>query len=160
MTRRESRDLRDRFWERFALEELTRAEWEALCDGCGLCCLIRIIDEDDPEERVRPTRLACRLYDCEAMACGDYANRKARVPECLVMTPELARTANWLPQTCAYRRRAAGRSLPAWHHLITGDEEAVHAAGVSLRGRLKSESAVAQEDWPDHIAPELEENGR
>ena len=37
--------LRDRFWERVPLKNLTPREWEAVCDGCGKCCLVKL---DDP----------------------------------------------------------------------------------------------------------------
>lgn len=128
--------LRERFWER-DIAELNRAEWEALCDGCGQCCLHKCEDEDTGA--IYPTNVACKLLDIPSGRCSDYANRKRFVPDCVRLTPRLARTLEWLPDTCAYRLRAAGEDLPEWHYLISGDREAVHRAGVSVRGRAISE---------------------
>jgi uncharacterized cysteine cluster protein YcgN (CxxCxxCC family) len=33
------------FWRK-PLEDLTKTEWESLCDGCGRCCLIRFEMDD------------------------------------------------------------------------------------------------------------------
>ena len=103
--------LRDRFWER-PLADLNRAEWEALCDGCGRCCLHKLEDADTGE--IEETNVACRLLDCSTARCSDYPNRKAFVPDCLQLTPSLAGKLPWLPETCAYRRRAEGEPLPRW----------------------------------------------
>lgn len=137
--------LRPGFWT-LPLGSLSRAEWEALCDGCGQCCLHKAEDEDTGA--VYPTNVACRLLDISSARCSDYANRKAKVPDCLRLTPRLAATLEWLPDTCAYRLRAEGRPLPDWHHLISGDPEAVHAAGASVRGRA----------IPEHLAGPLEQH--
>ncbi|WP_111656315.1 YcgN family cysteine cluster protein [Isoalcanivorax indicus] len=140
--------MRERFWERFPLEALTADEWEALCDGCGRCCLVRLEDEDTGE--VHATRLACRLLDTDTCRCTDYAQRLARVPGCVQVTPEVAGW-DWLPRTCAYRRLARGEALAAWHPLISGDPGSVQRAGVSMRGRVISETGVDEEDYQDHI---------
>ena len=128
--------LRDRFWER-ALAELNNQEWEALCDGCGRCCLHKVEYEDTGE--IEETNVACTLLDCQTARCKDYKNRKACVPDCLRQTLKLVDRVPWLPDTCAYRRRAEDRPLPRWHYLISGDREAVIAAGVSVAGRVISE---------------------
>ena len=144
--------MRDRFWE-LPLEQLDRKEWEALCDGCGKCCLNKIEDEDTGE--VALTRVACRLLDGAPCLCTKYATRHKYVPECIVLTPEkIAETMYWLPATCAYRLRAEGRPLHDWHHLISGDREAVHRAGVSMAGRTVPETQVDDDDWEDHIIEE------
>ena len=122
------------FWKQKSLEEMTAAEWESLCDGCGRCCLVKLEDEDSGE--IAYTDVGCTLLDGEACRCGDYPRRSERVPDCVRLTPEAVRTLRWLPPTCAYRLVAEGRDLPAWHPLVTGDPDSVHAAGVSVRGRV------------------------
>lgn len=128
--------LRERFWER-PLAQLSRPEWEALCDGCGRCCLHKMEDEDTG--RIEETNVACRLLDCASATCRDYPNRKSFVPDCLRLTLKIVDSVPWLPSTCAYRRRAEGRPLPEWHYLLSGDREAVVRAGVSVAGRVVSE---------------------
>ena len=129
-------ELRERFWE-LPLEALDRAEWEALCDGCGRCCLHKLEDEDTGE--VIETNVACRLLDHGTARCTDYKHRKAFVPDCLRLTPKLVSQVAWLPETCAYRRRADGRPLPDWHYLLTGSREAMVAAGACVAGRVVAE---------------------
>jgi len=128
--------LRDRFWE-LPLEVLDRAEWEALCDGCGKCCLHKA--EDEETGAFYHSNVACRLLDIETGRCRDYARRKKLVPDCLRLTPRLAASVEWLPETCAYRLRADAQPLPAWHYLVCGDREAVHREGHSVRGKAISE---------------------
>lgn len=129
--------LRERFWE-LPLEQLDRAEWEALCDGCGQCCTHKLEDEDTGA--IAHTNVACRLLDTTTARCRDYRNRKAFVPDCLRLTPKLVNEVAWLPKTCAYKLRARGRPLPEWHYLISGDPESVVRAGVSISGRVVSET--------------------
>ena len=150
--------LRYRFWE-LPLADLNRAEWEALCDGCGRCCLHKLEDADTGE--VVDTNVACRLLDTRSGRCKDYRNRKAFVPDCLRLTLKLVKEIRWLPDSCAYRRRADGRPLPGWHYLLSGDRNAVRAAGVSVIGRAISETearpiehhivewAEAGDEWPE-----------
>lgn len=122
------------FWKVKTLEEMSEHEWESLCDGCGKCCLSKLEDEDTGD--IYLTTVACRLFDCASGGCGDYANRLARVTDCIGLTPEKVRTIKWLPKTCAYRLIAEGRDLYWWHRLVSGDRETVHAAGMSVRGRV------------------------
>jgi uncharacterized cysteine cluster protein YcgN (CxxCxxCC family) len=129
--------MRERFWE-LPLEELSREEWEALCDGCGRCCLHKLEDADTGE--YYHTNVACKLLDRETARCKDYRHRKAFVPDCLRLTLKLVNEVAWLPETCAYRRRAEGRDLPRWHYLRSGDRDAVVTAGISVRGRVISET--------------------
>jgi len=129
-------ELRDKFWE-LPLEALNRAEWEALCDGCGRCCLHKLEDEDTGE--VIETNVACRLLDHGTARCTDYKHRKAFVPDCLRLTPKLVAQVRWLPETCAYKRRAEDRPLPSWHYLLTGSQDAMIRAGVSVIGRVIAE---------------------
>ena len=129
--------LRERFWER-PLSDLSREEWEALCDGCGRCCLHKVEYEDTGE--IEETNVACSLLDCQTARCKDYRHRKAFVPDCLRLTLKLVDRVPWLPDSCAYRRRAENRPLPRWHYLISGEREAVIRAGVSVAGRVISEN--------------------
>ncbi len=132
------------FWETKSLKEMTPREWESLCDGCGLCCLIRFEDEDTGE--IIPTRVHCRLFDSESCACSNYADRKRHVPDCIKLTPQNVDTLKWMPLSCAYRRVNEGRGLADWHPLISGDPESVHRAGVSIRGETVSEESLADPD--------------
>ena len=143
-------ELRDRFWE-LPIEALNRAEWEALCDGCGRCCLHKLEDEDTGE--VIETNVACRLLDHATARCTDYKHRKAFVPDCLRLTPRLVAEVSWLPETCAYRRRADGQPLPPWHYLLTGSRESMVRAGVCVAGRVIGEDDAGPlehhiVDWP------------
>lgn len=138
-----------RFWEHKSLLEMTRTEWESLCDGCGKCCLLKLEDEDSGE--CHTTRLACRHLDRRNCRCDCYRERSERVPECVTLTPYEIERLQWMPQTCAYRLLAEGKSLPAWHPLISGDPDSVHRAGVSVRGRCLSEDHVHPDEWQQHI---------
>lgn len=140
--------MRERFWERFSLAELNSAEWEALCDGCGRCCLVKLEDEDTGE--LHYTRLACRMLDTETCRCLDYTARQQHVPDCVQMTPEVAGW-DWLPLTCAYRLRARGEPLASWHPLVSGDPDTVVQAGISMRGKAFSETLVDEDEYEDHI---------
>lgn len=145
--------LRPRYWETTPLKRMSRAEWEALCDGCGKCCLNKLEDAETGE--VALTRIACRLFDDSTCRCTQYDIRHRFVPECITLTPEsLPRNLYWMPETCAYKLLWQGRPLPDWHPLISGTPESVHAAGVSVRDATLPEFEVAEEDWEDHLIEE------
>ena len=144
------------FWDDKTLEELTETEWEALCDGCGRCCLMKLEDEDTGD--IYTSDVRCRLLDGESARCTDYADRLRLVPDCIKLTPENVRTISWIPPSCAYRRIAEGRGLAWWHPLVSGDPQTVVDAGVSVSGRTVGEDEVAPGEWERHLAdwPEWE----
>lgn len=137
--------MRGHFWEEKPLEALDRAEWEALCDGCGRCCVHKLEDEETGE--LFPTNVACKLLDRHSGRCSDYRHRRAHVPDCVRLTPRKVLELDWLPDSCAYKLRAEGKPLYDWHPLVSGDPESVHKAGMSVRGWTVSEvEAGALED--------------
>ncbi len=145
--------LAPRFWERKPLQKMNPREWEALCDGCGKCCLNKLEDEDTGE--VALTCVACRLLDDESCRCTQYDIRHQFVPECIVMRPDnIDSHAYWLPQTCAYRLLWEGKPLYDWHPLLSGTPDSVHAAGISVQGRTVSEFETPLEEWEDYIIEE------
>jgi len=132
------------------MNKLRPAEWEALCDGCGKCCLNKLEDEDTGE--VAFTRVACRLLDCDSCRCGQYEIRHQFVPECVRLTPHnISEIAYWMPASCAYRLIYEGKPLYEWHPLVSGRPETVHEAGVSVRGWTVSEFEVPVEEWEEQI---------
>ncbi len=142
------------FWETKSLDEMSPSEWESLCDGCGRCCLSKL--EDIDTGAIAFTCVSCTLLDRETARCTDYPNRFRKVPDCLAITPEMARKSAWLPPTCAYVRLAEGKGLAWWHPLISGTPETVVEAGVSVAGRVISEDGLCADDlqayivnWPD-----------
>lgn len=142
------------FWERKRLDELSGPEWEAVCDGCGRCCLHKIEDVDTGEHHY--TRVACKLLNTDTARCRHYPERQRHVPDCLTLTLAGVTEYNWLPASCAYRRLAEGRGLAWWHPLVSGDPATVRAAGVSVAGRVFSELRLGHADeLEDHLAPEL-----
>ena len=146
--------LEDRFWEKKGLDELDREEWEALCDGCGRCCLIKIEDEDSGE--LFYTNVICEYHDSLHCECTRYRDRSILVPECIKVTPEVARSEHWLPDTCAYRLLAQGKPLFDWHPLISGDRDSVHEADISVRDKVVSEAYVHPDELAEHLVHWLE----
>jgi len=151
------------FWRRKTLTEMNEAEWESLCDGCGRCCLVKL-EEDIPAAQIKAgvnpaiyyTDVGCKLLDGETCGCRDYPNRGRKVPDCVKLTPKTIAKVGWLPPTCAYKLIERGRDLYWWHPLVSGDPDTVHAAGISVRGRVyaSEEEIPAQEaeerivSWP------------
>ncbi len=132
------------FWQNKTLAELSSAEWEALCDGCGLCCLHKLEDEETGE--IVYTSIACRLLDTELCRCKDYPARNKHVPECLSLNADNIADHPWLPESCAYRLLFEGKPLHPWHPLISANAGSVHDAGISVAGRAISETDIHPED--------------
>ncbi len=137
------------FWKTKKLSQMSEAEWESLCDGCGKCCLIKIEWEED--NQIDYTNLRCRLLDDKTCLCKDYENRKQHVPDCVKLTPRKLGKINWLPPSCGYRLVHEGKDLPDWHHLICGDKARIHREGRSVQGRTLIETSVAVDDQEDFI---------
>ncbi len=140
--------LRDNFWT-LPLDELTQGEWEALCDGCGRCCLKKFTDDDSNE--VNYTRIVCRYFDEETSRCGSYQARTELVPDCLDVREMNLGISTWMPDSCAYRLRYNGQELPDWHPLLAGSREKMDAAGILLRGRVISEEYVHPDGFEEHL---------
>ena len=134
--------MNDQYWKRKSLAEMNSREWAGLCDGCALCCMHKLEDEDTGE--IFYTDVACKLLDVNTCRCSDYANRAKKVADCLILSVDEPQTFEWLPDSCAYRRLAKGQELPEWHPLLTGDPNSVHEAGVSVRDSAVSENETAE----------------
>lgn len=137
------------FWLRKSLVEMSRQEWESLCDGCARCCLVKLEDADTDE--IHYTNVVCDLLDQESCRCADYTNRSTRVPACVLVTPDNIEKLHWMPSTCAYRLLWEGKSLPDWHPLVSGDPDSVHFAGISVRGRVFGQCDIREEELEDYI---------
>ena len=145
--------LAAKFWERKKMAQMSPREWEALCDGCGKCCMNKLEDEDTGE--VVLTNVACRLFDDATCRCANYPIRHQFVPDCIVLRPDtIAENLYWMPQTCAYRLVYEGRPLMHWHPLLTGTPESVHQAGVSMQHATEPEFEIPEDDWEDYIIEE------
>ena len=147
-------DLRKLFWEKYTLDELNSAEWEALCDGCAKCCLLKITDE----KNIFITKISCTKLRVDSCSCSDYLNREKNVKDCLKLTKDnLHKNLKFLPSSCSYRLRAEVNPLPEWHYLISKDKECVHRLNQSIQDYCVSEALVKNENYEDHILAEIKE---
>ncbi|MFN2309411.1 MAG: YcgN family cysteine cluster protein [Gammaproteobacteria bacterium] len=137
------------FWKRKSLAEMSRDEWESLCDGCGRCCLHKI--EDIDTGLLYYTSVVCHLFDDQTCRCTAYAERTQRVPDCLTLRPDTLDQIHFLPDTCAYRLLNEGQALADWHPLVSGDPASVHRAGISVRGKVISEAFVHPDDLLNYL---------
>ncbi len=141
--------MAERFWKTKTLDQMTDAEWESLCDGCGLCCMHKI--QDDHSGEIYYTNLACKLFDLETCRCSNYAKRTKLVPDCLSLRGQT--NFDWLPHSCGYRRVSNGQDLEDWHPLVSGDPNTVHEADISVKGKCLSEKDT--NEWT--VAQKLDE---
>jgi hypothetical protein len=141
------------FWKTKELGEMSLEEWEALCDGCGICCLHKVEDEDTGQ--VELTNIACRFLDLDHVHCQMYEARLEAMPTCIQLTPSKVRKLGWLPETCAYRLVMEGKPLPDWHPLISGDTDSVHRAGISVKGKVIPESGANLNHIEDYVINDL-----
>ncbi len=132
----------NKFWETKSLAEMSKNEWESLCDGCGKCCLIKLEDSDTKE--LFYTDVACHLLDHKTCQCKDYKNRKKLVDDCLQLEVNDVEDFKWLPQTCAYRLLHEDKPLPKWHYLVSGDRNTLHKKNMSVQNRVVSETEVLE----------------
>ena len=132
------------FWQTKTLAQMSQAEWEALCDGCGRCCLVKLEDEETGD--IALTDIACRLLENQRCKCKQYDMRHEIVADCVRLTPQNISQLKWMPKSCAYRLLAEGKDLAWWHPLISGNKETVHQAGISIQGKTVSED--------DNLQPE------
>ncbi len=147
-------NLRKFFWERYSLDQFNQDEWEALCDGCAKCCLLKIVDK----KKVFITNISCSKLDLDSCRCSDYSNREKNVKDCLKITKDnLHKNSKFLPSSCSYKLIGEGKPLPQWHHLISQDKDSVHRINQSVQDYCVSETAVEQENFEDHIVAEITE---
>lgn len=137
------------FWKQKSLSQMTRDEWESLCDGCALCCLIKL--EDDASNEVFYTRVVCKHLDEGKCVCRKYERRTELVADCVSLKAENVHEFHWLPATCAYRLIAEGKDLKWWHPLVSGSRETVHQAGISVKDKVLSEEFVHPKSYDEHI---------
>ena len=141
--------MRDKYWQNVPLKEMTETEWEALCDGCGKCCLIRL--EEEITGDIFNTDVHCKLFDTQKCACSDYINRTNHVPDCVKLDKDNVFQLHWLPKTCAYRLIAEDKPLFDWHYLIAGTHEKMHNLGMSIKGKTTCETRIKTKNLPKRI---------
>jgi hypothetical protein len=154
------------FWQTKSLSEMSKAEWESLCDGCAKCCLNKFIDDEATDEttELQPTdhinageqlvysNIACYLLNEKTCQCSQYEKRTQLVPDCVQLSQDNLDQVFFMPPSCAYRRLNEGRGLPSWHPLLhQGKKSAMHKAGMSVRGKIVKDDDVALDDFEDYI---------
>ena len=145
-------NLRKFFWEKYSLDQLNKDEWEALCDGCAKCCLVKIIDK----KKIFITNISCSKLELDSCRCSDYLNREKNVKDCLKLTKDnLHKNSKFLPSSCSYKLIGEGKPLPQWHYLISKDKESVHRVNQSIKDDYVSETSVDEENYEDHIVAEI-----
>lgn len=140
------------FWQTVKLADMTAAQWEAVCDGCAKCCLVKLQDEDSGE--IVFTDIVCNLLDQQSCRCTHYEERTKLVPDCVKLSKDNLDKIDFMPPSCAYRLLHEGKDLPQWHPLVSGRADSVVEAGMSVKGRVIAEMAFDGDsedrvvDWP------------
>ena len=140
------------FWQTVKLADMTTAQWEALCDGCAKCCLVKLQDEDSGE--IVFTDIVCNLLDQQSCRCTHYEERTKLVPDCVKLSKDNLDKIDFMPPSCAYRLLHEGKDLLQWHPLVSGRADSVVEAGMSVKGRVIAEMAFDGDsedrvvDWP------------
>ena len=137
---RADKGLRARFWARIPLDQLRPAEWEALCDGCGKCCLLKLEDAETAE--VAFTCVGCRLLDGNPV---DVARLLALAgPAPVVLALDLRRYERWLIDTLG-----AARDAGAWIVALTDDVLSPVARAADLSFAV---AAASTGPFDSHVA--------
>ncbi|WP_105172915.1 YcgN family cysteine cluster protein [Pseudoalteromonas sp. T1lg24] len=157
--------LEDKFWLKKSLAEMNNDEWEAICDGCGKCCLHTFIDSDEQDENFKSTdvlregeeiiytAIVCRYLDTKKCFCTEYENRTTLVPSCVKLTKDNIDNIFFMPPSCSYRRLHEGRGLASWHPLLNNGSKAVmHRMGISVKGRVMKDNQIDMDLFEDYIA--------
>lgn len=158
--------IKSEYWLNTALKDMSKEQWESICDGCAKCCLHKFIDdqsvseEDDfsPTDVLREgeqllfTNIACHLLHTKTCACTSYEKRSTLVPDCVTLTKENLDSIFYMPKSCSYRRLQEGRGLACWHPLLNkGKKAKMHELGVSVRGRTVNEHDILYDEFEDYV---------
>lgn len=125
------------FWKKKTLYELTPEEWEALCDHCGKCCLVK----QNFFGRTIFTNFHCKHLNLVNCQCKIY-DQRLQQNDCLKVDLSLvSNQPNLLPETCAYKLLYLKKELPQWHPLISGTYQSVKDSqnAVSCLGPISEE---------------------
>lgn len=156
--------IESQFWLSTSIENMNNEQWEAICDGCGKCCLNSFIDSDseddfEPTDSLREgeeliyTNIVCQYLDTQSCYCTEYEKRTQFVPSCVQLTKENVKDIFFMPQSCSYRRLYEGRGLASWHPLLNnGSKQAMHKADISVVGKVVKDNEVDLEDFEDYIS--------
>jgi uncharacterized cysteine cluster protein YcgN (CxxCxxCC family) len=137
------------YWKGKTLEQLSPEEWEALCDGCGQCCLFKLEDEDSGDLYL--TNVVCRFLDHQTCQCQVYPERHKEVPTCVQLTPQNVLELKWIPPTCAYKLIVEGKDLPDWHPLVCGERESLRKTEFFIGDRVISETEADMDDLENYV---------
>lgn len=155
--------IESKFWQNKTLAEMSKDEWEAVCDGCGRCCLHKFIDEGAQEEAASEgetskgeeilfTNISCYLLNDKTCSCTQYERRAELVLDCVSLSKENLKDVYFMPPSCSYRRLQEGKGLAHWHPLLNrGKKSKMHQLGITVRNRVINENDVDLTDFEDYI---------